>query len=697
MNEVLMGYLAHSMNSEGATQPYEDHVRGVVKRADIYSSEVGQYATQDANLLEHTVHKAAYWHDLGKLDEKNQSALRDESGSRTHLPINHVDAGTSYLKSIGESYPMVAVFSHHRGLPDFSKECVLPIDRQFRDEDPSIRRRVNGEMKQLTMLHEKLVPEECCDDFELASSQVHGDKSVLCRMMLSCLADADHSDTAGFYGETPEDEKMPPLEPQKRLERLDKYISAFSADDKRNMLRREMYFKCRDAAIDGNFISCNSPVGSGKTTAVMAFMLNQCIKRGLRRIIVVLPYTSIIQQSVGVYRKSVVLPGEDPTKVVAEVHSKVDFDDYDTRYLTMLWRAPIIVTTSVAFFETIASNKPSALRRYHELPGSMIFIDEAHNALPITLMPLAWHWMNVLADDWSCAWILASGSLVEYWKLSVLKRWGIQLEDPSISELVPHSLQKSLMQYEKDRVSFCWKKEAADIPELTNWVTGKPGPRLLIVNTVQNAAVIAEKFRLAVGRDAVEHLSTALTPEDREQTIAKIKSRLANDEDTDWTLVATSCVEAGVDISFRTGFREIASLLSLLQTAGRVNRDGHYTESEIWSFSLQDNSQLNRNPRLSYSSDVLLDYLKSGIRINPDLSTQSLNDELLRNDRHKDKSIKIMKDESDGSFESVCKQFKVIDANTVTVVIDHQLAETICMGYSNWQELQRKSVGGLAF
>ena len=100
MNEVLMGYLAHSMNSEGATQPYEDHVRGVVKRADIYSSEVGQYATQDANLLEHTVHKAAYWHDLGKLDEKNQSALRDESGSRTHLPINHVDAGTSYLKSI---------------------------------------------------------------------------------------------------------------------------------------------------------------------------------------------------------------------------------------------------------------------------------------------------------------------------------------------------------------------------------------------------------------------------------------------------------------------------------------------------------------------------------------------------------------------------------------------------------------------
>lgn len=134
----------------------------------------------------------------------------------------------------------------------------------------------------------------------------------------------------------------------------------------------------------------------------------------------VLPYTSIIQQSVNTYRKALVLPGEKSEEVVAELHSRVEFEDYNLRYLTSLWRAPIIVTTAVAFFETIASNRPSTLRKFHELPGSIIFIDEAHNALPLKLLPLAWGWMNILAKEWSCYWVLASGficSLLEIGKL----------------------------------------------------------------------------------------------------------------------------------------------------------------------------------------------------------------------------------------------------------------------------------------
>ena len=130
----------------------------------------------------------------------------------------------------------------------------------------------------------------------------------------------------------------------------------------------------------------------------MAHLLRQAIVRGARRIFVVLPYTSIIQQSVAVYRQALTLPGENPEKVVAEHHCRADYDSKDSRYLTALWRAPIVVTTSVAFFETLASNMPSGLRRLHELPGSMIFVDEAHNALPVKLLPLAWQWMNRLAE-----------------------------------------------------------------------------------------------------------------------------------------------------------------------------------------------------------------------------------------------------------------------------------------------------------
>ena len=119
-------------------------------------------------------------------------------------------------------------------------------------------------------------------------------------------------------------------------------------------------------------VSNDGPVGSGKTTAVMAYQLNQAILKGARRIFVVLPYTNIITQSVEVYREALKLPGEEPETVVAELHCKSDFEDEDTRYLTSLWRAPIIVTTAVAFFETLASNRPGTLRRLHELPGSII-------------------------------------------------------------------------------------------------------------------------------------------------------------------------------------------------------------------------------------------------------------------------------------------------------------------------------------
>ena len=168
---------------------------------------------------------------------------------------------------------------------------------------------------------------------------------------------------------------MPELRPQERLAALDHYVSKFGETDERSSLRRELYQSCRSVEAHSGFSVCGSPVGSGKTTAVMAHLLEQACKRNARRIFVVLPYTSIIRQSVDIYRKALVLPGETPEDVVAELHSRADFEDIETRYLTALWRAPIVVTTAVAFFETLSSHNPAALRRLHELPGSLIFVD----------------------------------------------------------------------------------------------------------------------------------------------------------------------------------------------------------------------------------------------------------------------------------------------------------------------------------
>ena len=402
------------------------------------------------------------------------------------------------------------------------------------------------------------------------------------------------------------------------------------------------------------------------------------------------PTVNIIQQSVDVYRKALVLPGEDPAKVVAELHCRADFEDMDTRYLTALWRAPIVVTTAVAFFETMASNRPSALRRLHELPGSVVFVDEAHNALPIDLLPLAWGWMNALAEEWGCYWVLASGSLVRYWALPRLM--ALRIPQPNVCELVPEHLRAELMQYETGRIRFQWEPEPLSRQALCQRVQASPGPRLLILNTVQSAAVFASDLCDAYGREAVEHLSTALTAADRAAASERIKKRLQDQTDTDWTLVATSCVEAGVDFSFRTGFREVSSLLSLLQAAGRVNRHGTESEAEMWSFRLKDDSMLRPNKALHIEQEVLQRYFMKRMEITPELSTGFLNDVLAQDGSCLQKISSLLQEEENLEFADIEEKFKVIEENTVLAVVDEALAKRILFGKADWTELQKNSV-----
>jgi CRISPR-associated endonuclease/helicase Cas3 len=687
-----MEYLAHSSKENFPPQTYAAHVSGVRSRAEQYSAEAAQYAVRGGSMLENVTRSAAYLHDLGKLDSKNQAVLHGETKAH-HLPLNHVDAGTAELLEKGCLYPALIVHSHHQGLPNCSS--LGASENPLRDECSQTRKHVDASLPELMQLHTNLVPQHV--DLQ-PDVRYEGDQQTFFRMALSCLADADHTDTAAVYGQTPESEAMPLLRAAERLDALNRYVENLGGNNlqsERNHLRRQMYETCRDSEPGQKvrITTCDSPVGSGKTTAVMAYMLRQAAEHGARRIFVVLPYTNIIRQSVDVYRKALCLPGENPVEVVSELHCRADFQDFNIRYLTALWRAPIIVTTAVAFFETLASNRPSALRRLHELPGSLIFVDEAHNALPIHLLPLAWRWMNVLAEEWDCRWVLASGSLVRFWQLNSLKHQkDLEIANPPVAELVPEKLRNKLMAYEKDRVTFKWIEKPLSCPELISKVQSSPGPRLLIMNTVRNAAVIAEEISKKYGRQHVEHLSTALTAEDRTAVIECIKRRLKQKDDKDWTLVATSCVEAGVDFSFASGFREMASLVSLLQAAGRVNRHGENSGAEIWSFSMQDDSKLNENPALKESIQVLEDYFKNGVQIRPDLSTRSMDDQIIRNDGCMEQIRKFCDLEKNMEFESLEKNFRVIDSNTILAVADQDVIRQIQEGKCDWRVLQQKSV-----
>jgi len=678
-------YSAHSPNKKTgiAVQPYASHVTGVLKRAIGFANDVCRYAKVDSEILSHIIRKVALFHDLGKLDEANQSVLLGEESSKK-LPINHVDAGAAcFLESNNLSQATAAIIqAHHIGFCDF-------IDEEKKDKyvfrDLNILEHTNKKLDALLAIHNSLINESIVP----IKDDIKGDISIFLRVALSCLVDADHIDTAIHYRDHAEPPPYIQLRPKERLEKLDNYVNSLrKTKDERSNLRSEMYQSCKNTDTNTEIISCDSPVGSGKTTAIMAHLLKQAQKRLLRRIFIVLPFTNIIQQSVKVYREALTLEGENPCDVVAELHHRADFQDKESRYLTALWRAPIIVTTAVTFFETLASNSPATLRRLHELPGSAIFIDESHTSLPVKLLPLAWHWINEYSKKWSCYWILASGSLNRFWNIEEIN-YG---KTYTVPELVDMYLRKRLSFYEKNRIIYKHDLVPKSLKELSEWVISFPGPRLVIVNTVQNAAIIADYFSKNYGRNKVEHLSTSLTPFDRNKMIDRIKERLDNESDTDWTLIATSCLEAGIDVSFRTGFRELSSLLSLLQTAGRINRGGIYNNSEIWTFKLKECDNFNTNPEFLISRTILQKYFETGIDITPELSTESINEEI----KVKGGSStfkKLLDYEEFQSFPKIEKEFKVINTDTKLVIINNDVINDI-KRYNkvSWQEIQKHSV-----
>lgn len=677
-----MNYYAHSAKRDVPAQAYKDHIMSVRERAVQHAHEAGAYSLRDGALLARLAGMGAEYHDLGKLHKENQMVLSGEIQAKK-LPKNHVDAGTAhFLKDKNHAtFAAALINAHHCGYPNFVEEANRGL-LAFRDEE--LLTEINDLLPEFEHIHQELVTTHDYRD----PGDPQGDRAIFLRMLLSCLADADHTDTALHYRSYSSEETIVSLQPLKRLALLNNHVGQLMKEDERSRLRHEMYLDCREAAVESNISSCDSPVGSGKTTAVMAHLLTQAAKRGLRRIFVVLPYTNIITQSVARYREALVMPGENPEHVVAELHHRADFESLEARHLTALWRAPIIVTTAVTFFETLASNTPSTLRRLHELPGSAIFVDESHAALPAKLLPLAWKWMNFYANEWGCYWVLASGSLNRFWQIKEIAQ---ETTDVHVSEIVSEYLREKLLAYEKKRIAYRHRLQSQSSSELIEWVDRFPGPRLIIVNTVQSAAVVADAYAKHFGRQCVEHVSTALTSSDREKTFDRVKKRLSDPNDKNWTLVATSCVEAGVDLSFRTGFRELGSLVSLLQTAGRVERNGDHPDAEIWTFRLAFNNMLKDNPSLKDASQIMLEFIKRGREVSPALSTESIAGEI-RLSGVNSKFKELLQHEKLSNFRTVEARFQVIDSNTKVVVIDKEFASKVLNNNFNWQDLQKTSV-----
>ncbi len=696
--------LAHSARDGSPEQTYREHVANVLHLARCFTDRAAVFSPRWRETFLAVVEAAAAYHDLGKLDDLFQDVLRHNR--RTNRGFKHWDAGSAYLLGQKAGEAAVVAFAHHIGLPNYKQHINTDKFRDYSEiEGIPLKQneRTDDRLPHYLAEHHRLLPPVAVETRKFGTGLVR-------RLALSCLVDADHSDTARHYKDERE-VPAPELRAAERLARLDKYVAGLAPEvapsidreRRRLKLRRDVYRACREHEIkDGERIyTCDSPVGTGKTTAVMAHLLRAAEERNLRRIFVVLPFTNIIDQSVGVYRKALRLSDEYETtmeSVVAAHHHRVDFPSYEARCLAARWDSPVVVTTAVQFFETLAACDTSALRRLHQVPGSAMFVDEAHAAVPPALWPQMLRWLCELCEDWGCHLVLASGTLARFWDNPAFMQ---EVERHEIPDLIDHAIRAEAKEFEENRVLIRTKPQAVPLATLGGFVRDKPGPRLVIFNTVQSAAVFARYLREKLNcGESVEHISTALTPHDRAQTIKRVKERLASKE-VGWTLVATSCVEAGVDFSFRTAFRESWSLLNLLQVAGRVSRSGEYKDAEVWDFRHDAAAGLSLHPQAKLPRRILEQLFSECARHNRQLTPDDCTDALQREVRqdHGEKALRmeeICQAERDCDYPQVAKLCRVIDAPTQTVVIEPELIQRLenpdRTQWPHWPEVMLGSV-----
>lgn len=679
--------LAHSARKGRREQTYREHICGVTSKTFGNLAELVPYISEERTKSYGAIlAPAAAFHDLGKLNSEDQDVLAGRKKA-AHLPVEHRDAGVKHLLGDELERPEATlVYAHHwPGLPDLAEQKVSIAPFRFSeaisDSDANLRSYLRMHSQALDRPTDYVEPTR----MRLTSLEY--------RILLSCLVDADYCDTSGECPDVSETRW------EERLQKLDQYVDLLPEEDAqqdlgRNRLRSVLYNSCKSASVDSVIEYCDSPVGSGKTTAVMAHMLRTAKEHHLRRIFIVLPYTSIISQTVEVLRKAIVLDGEDPQEIVAEHHHQADFERVELRHLASTWMPRVIVTTAVQFFETLASNQPAKLRKLHQLPGSGIILDEYHASLPIRLMPPAWKWLTELTAQWGCRVCMCSATAVKFWENPIFQKQSQQTALP----LIPIDLSTELNSFEQSRIAFnAWGGNVphfGGMPELAVYLKGFHGSRIVVLNTVQSAAVFA-KYLKAHGSDVL-HLSSALTPGDREHTIQEIKRRLApeNSYQDDWTLVATSCVECGMNFSFHYGFCELRSLQSYIQLGGRVRRnsEAEYGDASLTAFTIVDDS-FSVNHGFSDSMNVftkmILSKTLSGISPT-EAVTRAFRDECKTSGNL---SERVCKNDRQKQFCAVAREFRVIDDDTVTVVASQSLAARIRSGeIVSSRDIQRGSV-----
>jgi CRISPR-associated endonuclease/helicase Cas3 len=500
-------------------------------------------------------------HDLGKYTEEFQKKIR---GATLQAP--HSAYGAAIARRAKAIEAAFSISGHHAGLPNPKGGRGGLWERT---------REVDGMLDCLWRTAVNDCPElsECGELLRASAADMKG-FDLRTRMLFSCLVDADRIDSSG------DSQTGGPLSAASRLDQLLFFIGQRAAkvpDGPVKRARMEVLDACRTAACrSGNIFSLTVPTGGAKTLSSMAFALQRAVAfPELRRIIVVIPYLSIIEQNAQVFIDAL---GGD---AILEHHSgDTDSTDGEDAYenphkrrATENWDVPIIVTTSVRFFESLFSHRPADLRRVHNIARSIVILDEVQT-LPRKFVQPILSMIEDLADNWQTTFLFCTATQPAFEKSKNSKERDPRWAPRTIQEIMPDPRdlfgQLKRVEVEWPDGKSTWNAIAAGMV--------KAGRALCIVNTRRHAVALFREVSANPDIDdaSVFHLSTLMCAAHRLKTIAEIKARLG-DPTAPCVVVSTQLIEAGVDLDFPVVYRAEGPLDSIAQAAGRCDREGRLT------------------------------------------------------------------------------------------------------------------------
>lgn len=557
----------------------------------LYVARLSSSFARQMNPNDQVLYRSARWagllHDVGKYSDEFQRMLIESVRDGKKSRVKHAVHGAAFAADVQAYDIALAILGHHTGLHAAS-ELRNKINAEETEKAMHFLQEKAYRLDRLCPLHTDKPPSERTSKGEELELRI--------RMLFSCLIDADRIDCTRHARGCLSEHRT--FDPNAHLEELLGYIEGRSKSaepGKVNDARWKVLEFCLEAAqFPERLLSLSVPTGGGKTLSAMAFALKRAILRPeeVRRIIVVIPFLSIIEQNAQVYANAMnsasivehhsgdfvrlkrlgdkFMPSAESDAIIGE----------DQLYLaTENWNAPIVVTTSVRFFESLFSNHPTDLRRLHNIARSVVILDEVQT-LPKGFLRTIQSMIRGLADDWCTTFVFCTATQPALEKPASANEYDFRWSAGTIKPIIPPPSQRDLIADLKRVSDPAWPKRG----ETSSWegIAAQVAAEervLCIVNTKKHALELYNRLlsrELGLDSTTIFHLSTRMCARHRLDVLAKIRSVL-DKEDHPCRVVSTQLVEAGVDLDFPVVFRSMGPLDAVIQAAGRCDREGKLT------------------------------------------------------------------------------------------------------------------------